>query len=124
MRGNRLRDTKPEIAVRSALHRLGLRFRKDLHLRIGGPRGVRSDLAFTRQRVVVFIDGCFWHSCPLHGHVPTTNSGYWHEKLKRNVERDERNTQALTNAGWKVVRIWEHEPLDEAVSLVLRALGR
>jgi DNA mismatch endonuclease, patch repair protein len=124
MRGNRSRDTAPEVAVRSALHRLGLRFRKDLHIRIGGPRGVRTDIAFPRQYVAVFVDGCYWHSCPLHGHIPRSNTDYWQAKLKRNAERDVRNNEALRDAGWTVVRVWEHESVEGAVEAVLWALGR
>ena len=78
----------------------------------------------SRQRVVVFIDGCFWHQCPIHGHVPKTNGDYWTAKLDRNVERDRRNDAALMDEGWTVVRIWEHEPLEQAVTAVLLALGR
>jgi DNA mismatch endonuclease, patch repair protein len=117
MRGNKRADTKPEIAVRSALHRRGYRFRKDCPIRAGAVL-VRPDIVFTRQRIAVFIDGCFWHRCPDHGNQPRTNTEYWRRKLDRNVERDIRVVSGLTAAGWKCLRIWEHTPVDEAVALV------
>lgn len=101
-------DTKPELALRSALHRDGLRFRKDFPIRLDGARA-RPDIVFTRARIAVFVDGCFWHSCPQHGTRPATNTDYWNPKLERNAARDRRNTEALTSAGWTVIRIWEHD---------------
>jgi DNA mismatch endonuclease (patch repair protein) len=108
MRRNPRRDTQPEIALRSELHRRGLRFRKDLPLRVPG-RVVRLDVAFTRARVAVFIDGCFWHACPVHGNQPRVNTDYWRPKLARNVARDRAVDGALQAAGWCVLRAWEHE---------------
>jgi DNA mismatch endonuclease, patch repair protein len=109
MRRNRRRDTAPEIALRSELHGRGLRFRKDLPLRVSG-RIVRPDIAFTRVRLAVFVDGCFWHACPIHGNQPRANSDYWRPKLARNVARDRAVDRALHAAGWCVLRAWEHEP--------------
>jgi DNA mismatch endonuclease, patch repair protein len=120
MQGNRAEDTRPEVAVRSAVHALGLRFRKHLSP-LAGLR-CRADLVFTRQRVVVFVDGCFWHGCPEHGVSPTTNSAYWSAKLGGNIDRDLRNEAALAAAGWTVVRIWEHEDAVEAAHRVAAAL--
>lgn len=117
MRANRRSGTKPETQLRSALHRLGYRFRKDHRIDLEGTRA-RPDIVFTRQRVAVFIDGCFWHCCPQHGRQPTVNEWYWSPKLRRNVERDREVTAALEHAGWRVVRLWEHEPLEEAVTRV------
>ncbi|WP_421095184.1 very short patch repair endonuclease [Prescottella equi] len=114
MRANRRVDTKPEVALRSELHRLGYRFRKDFRIDLDDVR-VRPDIVFTRRKVAVFVDGCFWHVCPLHGRYPTANEWYWTPKLRRNVERDRAADMALTRAGWTVVRIWEHEPLNESV---------
>ena len=111
----RRRDTKPEFAVRSALHRRGYRFRKDYVIRLDG-KLIRPDIAFTRQRVAVFIDGCFWHCCPEHGRQPGVNGDYWSPKLKGNVERDLRQTSALRNASWEVLRFWEHEGTAAIVS--------
>lgn len=121
MKANRRTNTKPEIRLRSALHRLGYRFRKDMPVRAGEVR-VRPDIVFSRQRVAIFVDGCFWHCCPEHGRIPGVNGWYWDPKLKRNVERDREVTAALTRHGWTVIRLWEHEPLDTAVDQVVARL--
>jgi DNA mismatch endonuclease (patch repair protein) len=117
MRGNRRRDTKPEVRLRSALHARGLRFRKDYPIEIPGLR-VRADIVFPRQRVAVFVDGCFWHACPDHGTQPRSNGGYWAPKLRRNQERDLRVNSGLVDGGWTVVRAWEHQPIDEVAAEV------
>src|SRR5207248_1532405 len=106
MQGNRGRDTRPEVAVRSAVHRLGLRYRTH-HPPLVGLR-CRADLVFPREKVAVFLDGCFWHGCPEHGKRPVTNSEYWTAKLESNAVRDSRNNAELRNAGWEPLRIWEH----------------
>jgi DNA mismatch endonuclease (patch repair protein) len=121
MRGNTRVDTRPERRVRSLLHARGYRFRKDLQVRVPGAR-VRADIVFTRQRVAVFIDGCFWHRCPEHGTSPRANSHYWGPKLDRNVARDRRVDEALTAAGWVVVRLWEHDAPEAAVARIVAAL--
>jgi DNA mismatch endonuclease, patch repair protein len=123
MRAIRRTDTKPEVALRRALHQLGYRYRKDLRLDLDGGRRVRPDIAFTARKVAVFVDGCFWHACPEHGTKPRANEWYWGPKLTRNVERDRANDDALMLAGWSVIRLWEHIPLDEAVTAVVTALG-
>jgi DNA mismatch endonuclease (patch repair protein) len=120
MRANPKRDTKPEVRVRSGLHRAGLRFRKNLMIRLP-ERSVRPDIVFTRAKLAVFIDGCFWHQCPEHGNVPRTNVDYWVPKLRRNVERDRATDAALEVAGWHVIRAWEHEPVEQTVERVLAA---
>ncbi|CAN5574839.1 very short patch repair endonuclease [soil metagenome] len=125
MRGNRKVDTSPEVRLRSALHRAGLRFRKARMIEVDGLR-VRPDVVFPRQRVAIFVDGCFWHSCPQHGTWPRTNSAYWIPKLQRNVERDHLVNAALTAGGWSVVRVWEHEvtiEVDATLERVQRAVG-
>ena len=122
MRGNRRSDTKLELRVRSELHRRGLRFRKQLLITAGDVR-VRADVAFPRQRLAVFLDGCFWHRCPEHGSSPRSNSDYWSTKLDRNVERDRRVLVALDAAGWSVLRIWEHVPTSFAADQVQTALA-
>jgi DNA mismatch endonuclease, patch repair protein len=124
MRAIRRTDTKPEVALRRALHRQGYRFRKDYRLDLAEGKRVRPDIAFTARRVAVFVDGCFWHACPEHGSKPANNTWYWEPKLRRNVERDRVADAALSAAGWDVVRVWEHEPLDAAVMAVLAALTR
>jgi len=122
MRANRRTDTKPELALRHALHRLGYRYRKDYRLDLDGGRRVRPDIAFTARKVAVFVDGCFWHACPEHGSKPRANEWYWGPKLVRNVERDRINDAALILAGWSVIRLWEHVPLEEAVRTVVTAI--
>jgi DNA mismatch endonuclease, patch repair protein len=106
----RRRDTVFERQIRSLLHAAGLRFRVDFPIRIAGMRLIRPDIVFTRQRVAVFCDGCFWHGCPEHGQRPGVRNGdYWLPKIAGNRERDERQTEALRAAGWTVLRFWEHE---------------
>ncbi len=122
MRGNRRRDTKPELRLRSALHRAGCRFRVDYRIQ-GAGKAVRVDIVFPRVRLAVFVDGCFWHRCPEHGVDPQHNSPYWREKLDGNVDRDRRVNEALAATGWRVVRLWEHTPVENAVTLVMRALA-
>ena len=121
MRANRRRDTAPELRLRSAIHRQGLRFRVDLPIEVGGRR-VRPDIVFTRRRVAVFVDGCFWHACPDHGQVPRANQPYWTAKLEANKERDRTDTLTLQSNGWNVLRIWEHEQTSYALEAVLQAV--
>lgn len=116
MKSTRRRDTTPELALRSGLHRLGLRYRIDQSPIAGSRR--RADIVFRRSRVVVYVDGCFWHGCPLHGTWPKSNSEWWRRKIELNQRRDRETEQELTAAGWKVVRVWEHEDLDAAASNV------
>jgi DNA mismatch endonuclease (patch repair protein) len=97
-------STKPELALRRELHRRGLRFRVN-HPGLPG----RPDVALTRARVAVFVDGCFWHYCPSHGTLPRNNRDWWQHKLDRNVARDRAKDAALTDLGWAVLHVWEHE---------------
>jgi DNA mismatch endonuclease (patch repair protein) len=117
MRSNRRTGTKPEVRLRSALHGMGLRFRKDYPIRTAA-RLVRPDVVFTRARVAVFVDGCFWHACSSHGTKPKSNTWYWGPKLERNVERDREVDAALSADGWDVVRVWEHEVPTEAATRI------
>jgi DNA mismatch endonuclease (patch repair protein) len=121
MRANRKTDSGPEVRLRSELHRRGVRFRKNLLIRLGS-LNVRPDIVFTPQRVAVFVDGCFWHRCPEHGVQPKSNVSYWSAKLDRNVRRDHLVTSALTEAGWRSVRVWEHQGVDEAADEVMNAV--
>ncbi len=124
MRGNRRVDTGPEIAVRSHLHRSGLRFRKDFLIRLEDRR-VKPDIVFRRERLAVFVDGCFWHNCPMHGRSPGgNNADYWRVKLERNRLRDESQTRALIEAGWTVVRVWEHEAVESSCDLIIETLRK
>ncbi|TQS18146.1 very short patch repair endonuclease [Microbispora hainanensis] len=120
MQGNRRRDTRPELAVRRAVHACGLRYRVDTR----PLNTIRStaDLVFSRARVAVFIDGCFWHGCPEHHRPPVSNSAYWSAKIERNKNRDREVDQALKAAGWIPIRIWEHEAIQSAVERVLEAV--
>jgi DNA mismatch endonuclease (patch repair protein) len=102
------KDTGPELALRRAVHALGLRYRVDAPLPLRGMRR-RADLLFVGAKVAVFVDGCFWHGCPLHGTRPKSNSSWWAEKLAANMCRDADTDRRLAEAGWGVVRIWEHE---------------
>lgn len=108
MQANRRRDTKPELAVRKLVHAMGLRYRVDFPP-LAANRRMRADLVFTRARVAVFVDGCFWHGCPRHHTVARTNADFWATKVTGNRNRDERTNAALRDAGWTVLRFWEHE---------------
>lgn len=123
MQSNRRAGTKPERELRSQLHRVGLRFRKDHRLDLAAGR-VRPDIVFTRIKVAVFVDGCFWHGCPDHGVQPRSNDWYWGPKLARNVERDRAADALLADEGWLVVRVWEHEPVVAAASRVKSAVAQ
>lgn len=112
MQGNRRRDTKPEMAVRRAVHALGLRYRVDARPLADLNR--RADLVFKRANVAVFVDGCYWHGCPEHGTTPKQNATYWGPKIRRNRDRDAETDRLLGEAGWVTVRIWEHEDAHEA----------
>lgn len=120
MQSNRGRDTGPELAVRRLLHASGLRYRVDL-APVKGLRS-RADIVFTRRRLAVFIDGCFWHRCPEHATFPKTNAAYWLPKLDRNAERDAETTRRLEEAGWRVMRFWEHESPSEIAGAIICAL--
>jgi DNA (cytosine-5)-methyltransferase 1 len=109
------RDTKPELALRSALHALGLRFGVDR--KINGNRR-RTDVVFPTERVAVYIDGCFWHGCPQHGTIPKSNRQWWVDKLDANKARDTATTEALTEEGWQVLRFWEHDEPAASASTV------
>lgn len=108
MQGNRGRDTKAELAVRRLVHAAGLRYR--VNARPEPDLRRTADLLFTRARVAVFIDGCYWHGCPEHFSMPATNLDYWSTKIGRNQARDLETTALLEARGWLVLRYWEHEP--------------
>ncbi|QWZ09233.1 very short patch repair endonuclease [Nocardioides panacis] len=120
MRAQGRRDTKPEIAIRRGLHALGYRFRVDY--RPAPDLRCRGDIVFTKRRLVLFVDGCFWHGCPEHATSPKNNAEWWRAKLDANMARDRRADVALEERGWTVLRIWEHVPPCDAISLVVDAL--
>ena len=115
-RRQRARDTAPELALRRLLHARGLRYRVDVAPLPALRR--RADVVFTRARLAVFVDGCFWHRCPQHGTSPRSNADWWRDKLDRNVQRDRDTDRVLSDAGWQVLRVWEHEPADFAAEQV------
>lgn len=123
MQANRSRDTKPELDVRRGLHRLGLRYRVGIAPEPAVRR--RADIVFTRARVAVFIDGCFWHGCPEHGRSTFNhNAHYWSAKIAANAARDAETNVRLRDAGWIVLRFWEHEDVAEVVENVRCAVLR
>lgn len=112
-------ELRPERLLRSVLHMAGLRFRKHCRPVIGFR--CTADVVFPRQRVCVFVDGCFWHGCARHFSCPKTNEEWWREKIQDNVNRDKRQTDFLRSRGWQVIRIWEHDLKNErAVILRIR----
>lgn len=115
MSANRRRDTSIELALRRALHARGFRFRVDFAP--VNPRR-RADVVFTSRRIAIFVDGCFWHGCPLHYVAPKTNAAFWEAKVDRNRERDRQADLELKLAGWTSLRIWEHVPVEDAVRAV------
>ncbi|WP_091935285.1 DNA mismatch endonuclease Vsr [Blastococcus sp. DSM 46786] len=123
MRTTRRRDTDCEVGLRRILHSVGLRYRIHAKVKHLGNRR-RVDLVFTAARVAVFVDGCFWHSCPSHGTLPKSNRAWWQDKLHANVLRDRDSDEILTNAGWVVVRVWEHEDPLAAAQLIVERLAR
>lgn len=120
MRSNRPRDTKPELALRSAVHALGLRYR--VAVRPLPQLRRTADLVFRSTKVAVFLDGCFWHGCPEHHTVAASHAQFWAEKVATNRERDRDTDRRLTEAGWLSVRIWEHEDPEEAAQVVAAAV--
>ncbi|WP_191292608.1 very short patch repair endonuclease [Kitasatospora herbaricolor] len=121
MSRQRRKDTEIEVAVRKLLHASGLRYR--VGLPVPGMRRRTIDVAFTRAKVAVFLDGCFWHGCPEHATRPKANSGWWAEKLDRNVARDIETSRHLEEAGWVVLRFWEHQPARSVAAEIVAAVS-
>ncbi len=121
MQSNRGRDTQPELAVRRIVHAQGLRYRVDA--RPLPQLNRRADLVFTRVKVAVFIDGCFWHGCPVHHTKAKANAEFWATKVATNRSRDEETNRLLDDAGWCVVRAWEHDDPTEIADRVMRAVA-
>lgn len=117
MQSNKRRDTRPELALRQSLYALGLRYRVDV-----APSGAvrrKADIVFKGAKVAVFVDGCFWHGCPMHYTHPKTNAKFWEQKVKANKARDEDTDQRLRELGWTVVRVWEHEDSATMARMIL-----
>jgi len=120
MQAARRRDTAPEVALRRILYSKGMRFRVDYSVIRGLRR--RADIVFTKAKIAVFVDGCFWHGCPTHGTFPKANATWWAEKLRANRRRDADTTRRLSKEGWKVLRIWEHESASDAAARIIAAI--
>ncbi|MFG3005738.1 very short patch repair endonuclease [Streptomyces calvus] len=114
------KDTGVELAVRRLLHAAGLRYRVEYP--VPGMARRRLDVAFTRAKVAVLIDGCFWHGCPVHATQPKANAEWWRKKLDRNMARDRETTEHLIAQGWTVLRFWEHEAPEEVAAQVAAAV--
>lgn len=123
MRLQKQAGTKPELALRRELWARGLRYRVGFRLPIPASRRT-ADVAFPKQRVSVFVDGCYWHACPDHGTRPRSNSGWWADKLAANVARDRDTDQQLRLLGWTPVRVWEHEEPREAAVRIYELLPK
>lgn len=123
MKNTPTRDTPAELALRRVLHSMGLRYRVDV--RADPTLRRRADIVFSRAKVAVFVDGCFWHACPDHGSSPKANAVWWEKKLQTNVARDRDTDERLRSAGWEVVRVWEHEdPVAAANAIAAVVAGR
>jgi DNA mismatch endonuclease (patch repair protein) len=116
----RQKSTGAELDLRRALYARGLRYRLQMAL-LSKPRRV-ADIVFPGARVAVFVDGCFWHGCPLHGTWPKENADFWRAKIETNRARDEDTDRRLHAAGWEVVRVWAHEPASEAAGRIERVV--
>ncbi len=121
MVGSRGRDTRPELALRSALHKMGLRFRIAVAPIAGSRR--TADIVFSRDRLAVFVDGCFWHGCSEHYVPPVANAEYWIPKIERNRQRDRETNVTLAKADWHVMRIWQHETIESASMRIAERLN-
>lgn len=122
MSGTVQRHNSRELALRSELHRRGLRFRLHRRLLVGSRCTV--DIAFPATRIAVFTDGCFWHGCPEHGTWPKNNADWWRAKIDTNIARDRDTDRKLTDAGWTVFRVWEHEAVEAAADRIEAAVRR
>jgi len=114
MAANKGKNTKPELKLRKKLWSLGYRYR------IGHGLPGKPDIVFVSRRLVIFVDGCFWHHCPLHFQMPKANRDFWERKIARNVARDAQVNEQLAAAGWHVIRIWEHELRQGVDGVVIR----
>lgn len=112
------KNTKPELAVRRGLWRLGYRYR--LQLKVPG----HPDIVFPKEKIAIFIDGCFWHRCPEHYNRPATNTSTWDEKISRNVIRDQSVNKLLTANNWLVLRFWEHEVISNLDAVIRKIAGQ
>lgn len=120
MSATRGHDNPLERKIRSLLHRRGFRIQKQRALLIGTNR--TADIVLPKYRLVVFVDGCFWHGCPWHRTWPKSNAAFWRAKIEANKKRDKDTTRRLRVAGWRVIRIWEHVEPETAVERIVSKL--
>ena len=118
MKGNKGKDTKPEVLLRSSLHRSGKRFRKHYKKVPGSP-----DIAFVSSKLAVFVDGCFWHGCPKCYKEPKTNTEFWRKKVKKNRDRAKVVNKDLKGIDWAVVRVWEHDVIENQEKVVSKIIN-
>lgn len=116
MQSTRQKNTAAEMSIRRAIHRMGLRYR--IHIEPVPGLHRNADIVFSKQRVAVMIDGCFWHGCELHGSQPKTNAAFWSRKIEDNKRRDRDTDERLRADGWRVIRIWEHEDPQQAAERI------
>ncbi|MFI5678331.1 very short patch repair endonuclease [Streptomyces cellulosae] len=115
------RDTALEVAVRRLLHASGLRYR--VHVPVPGMPRRTIDIVFTKVKIAIFLDGCFWHGCPEHATHPKVNAEWWRLKLDKNMARDRETSDHLRAAGWMVLRFWEHESVEEVARQIVDAVA-
>lgn len=122
MRANPSKNNEFELRIRKRLHSLGYRYRVDYPVPIPEMRRRRIDIAFPSKKLAVFLDGCYWHGCPLHGSMPKANQKAWEEKIRKTQTRDKQTTLALEKAGWTVLRFWEHDSDDTILEKITSVL--
>jgi len=116
----RSRDTRPELLIRKALFHLGLRYR--VNFPVPGSRRRSMDIAFPRWQVAIFVDGCYWHGCPMHFKLPKTNTDFWVRQISRTRDRDSETNAWLRESGWTVMRFWEHQDSSDAAAAIFAAV--
>ncbi len=121
MKAAKQRNTTPELALQAALSELGLTYMIDCNPITGLRR--RADVLFEAEKVAVFVDGCFWHGCPIHGTWPKANAEFWRDKIDTNRLRDANTDYKFAEAGWSVLRVWEHEDPKEAAKRILEVVS-
>jgi DNA mismatch endonuclease (patch repair protein) len=122
MQAMRQRDTDCEVLIRRALLARGLRYR--VNCRVSKMNKAQPDIVFSTAKVAIFIDGCYWHACSLHGTAPKNNAKWWADKFQANRTRDARADSMLRSEGWKVIRVWEHEDPSDVVHRIVAAIAR
>ncbi len=122
MKAVRRTETQAELCLRQALDELGLEYETDARPLPDFNR--RADILFREARIAVFVDGCFWHGCPIHGTQAKANAEFWRKKIEANRRRDQDTNERLAENGWIVIRIWEHEPPAKSAERIIAELNR